>query len=274
MPDFSEYTDTLHADLTRLGWAAPERIRAAGTRRARTRLVLASSALAVVVVLASSAGVLLTGRHDRARPTVPPVASGSAVPSPSLAPSAAASPTVTSGTAIPQTAMLTSSGLLPPFVSVGEPFDQPEYPNPFQGCTTDGLPGPKQPVAALGTAFGSSDPTLTGLLGGESVLQYDPGAATQVMATIDHLARTSCSVFQVARRDLGGNESVLLTTTDHNAVGAQAIHGLALYYAIIRYGDYLVWVTVVDQSHKTGDAALAGTLAQRAGERLCREVAC
>jgi hypothetical protein len=93
------------------------------------------------------------------------------------------------------------------------------------------------------------------------------------MTAISQLMAGACAgPFQVLRRDLGGYESILITSSDPGTVGAQAIHGLAIYYAIERRGDYLAWVTLVDQSQKTGQASLAATLAIRAAQQMCTTI--
>src|SRR6185369_9908155 len=65
------------------------------------------------------------------------------------------------------------------------------------------------------------------------------------------------------RQSLFGGETVI----------PQAAHGVALYYAIIRQGDYLVWVTLIDQSHEAAPTDVASTLARRGSQRLCAVVA-
>ena len=49
---------------------------------------------------------------------------------------------------------------------------------------------------------------------------------------------------------------------------------MALYYAVERRGDYLVWVTLVDQARKTCQESIAGTLASHASQRACAAVTC
>jgi hypothetical protein len=51
-------------------------------------------------------------------------------------------------------------------------------------------------------------------------------------------------------------------------------HGVSLSYAIVRDGDYLVWVTVVDQSSPTPPSQLAAKLAGRGSQRLCAAIHC
>jgi len=113
------------------------------------------------------------------------------------------------------------------------------------------------------------------LSGGESVMRFRPGAAHQTMTAIGQLMAGACAgPFQVLRRDLGGDESLLITSSDPSAVVPQAAHGMALYYAVERRGDYLVWVTLVDQARKTGQENFVGTLASHAAQRTCAAVTC
>lgn len=279
MPDFNHLADQLRTDLSHTDWPDADLIRAAGNRRARTQRALTTTT--VVVVVAVVAVLLLT------HPTLPhhgniavgPAASQSQRPhTPTTPPPTPTTPTtpgqptrpVEQGT-IPPGALLTTADLTPTFTGLNSPYTQPYSPNPFLGCGPDGLPGTRPFTDVVGAGF-TGDGSLHG---GESILLFAPGAAHQTMTAISQLTAGTCAVpFQILRRDLGGDESLLITSSDPSTVTAQAAHGIALYYGIERRGDYLIWVTLIDQTHKTGQANLAATLTTHAAQQLCTTVMC
>src|SRR5439155_14749102 len=97
----------------------------------------------------------------------------------------------------------------------------------------------------------------------------------RAMVAIDTMVAGSCTAhYQVLPRTLGGDESLLLHSTDLSVVQVQAAHGREIYYAVVRKGDYLVWITLINASQTSGQTARATTLAHRALQRLCGAVAC
>lgn len=270
MPDFNDLADRLLTDMTRADWRDAELIRAAGNRRGRARLagtVAAVAVVAVVAVLLLANAALPRGGAPAASPSSAQAASPSVTPSPS---DPSAGP-VRQGT-ITSDALLNPADLEPVFAGPASPYAQPYSPNPFVGCGPDGLPGAQRFTDVMGAGFVGGGGTLSG---GESVMRFGPGAAHQTMTAVSQLVAGACAgPFQVLRRDLGGDESLLITSSDPSAVLPQAAHGRALYYAIERRGDYLVWVTLVDQARKTGQENFVGTLAIHAAQRMCAAVTC
>jgi hypothetical protein len=279
MPDFNDLADRLLTDMSTADWRDADLIRAAGNRRGRVELAVTAATIAVVAVVAVlllANSTLLPGGN----PGLGPAASRSGTPGPSVVANPTPSPAVTPSPAdgparrdtIPLGALLTPADLRPVFAGLGSPYAQPDFPNPFLGCGPDGLPGGQQFTGVVGAAFTGGGGSL---VGGESVIRFQPGGAHLTMTAISQLMAGACAgPFQVLRRDLGGDESILVTSSDGSAVGPEAIHGVALYYAIERRGDYLVWVTLVDEARKTGQAGLAATLAIGAAQRACAAVTC
>lgn len=235
------------------------------TRTQRRRAAIAAVAIAsVVLALAGcTAGTVTT-----AGPPTPtrdlPTASGTPTPSATQPTSTAQAPSIAA------TALLTVADLQPSFTREEPSFDGPWSPNPFLGCGPDGLPGNQQPLAAIGVGF-----TGGSVFGGESVMRYGSNGAHLTLAAINQLISGPCAGrYQIVGTSVGGNESVLAQSNDLETVIPQAAHGVALYYAIIRQGDYLVWVTLIDQSHEAAPTDVASTLARRGSQRLCAVVSC
>ncbi len=274
MPDFNDLGDRLRTDMSGLDWPAADQIRAAGNRRGRIQLAVGASAAVVVAAVILATGALLPRGNA---PSVSPAASQAVRPSAvvsSSQPSTEPSKVPSTVAAIPFDALLTMDDVRPYWDKAEGPFPQPYVPNPFEGCGPDtGLPGGDQPSSVVGNGFVKTSPDT--LLGGESVMQFQPGAAHRAMAAISDLIAGACGgQFQVVSTSLGGDESILVTSTDPGTVGALSARGVAIYYAIERRGDYLVWVTVVDEVNKTGAADVATTLTARAAQRLCGAVTC
>ena len=113
------------------------------------------------------------------------------------------------------------------------------------------------------------------LFGVDSVLRYASGGAHRTLAAVDALMAGSCAGrYQVIGRALGGDESLLLHSTDLSVVQPQAAHGREIYYAVVRKGDYLLWIALINPSQASGQVARATTLAHRALQRLCAAVTC
>jgi hypothetical protein len=281
MPDFNDLADRLLTDMSRADWREADLIRAAGNRRGRARLAMTTATVAVVAVVAVlllANATLPRGGSQGAGPapsqTVTPsrtvAQSPPVTPSPTVPPSRTAEPT-RQGT-IPPGALLTAADLRPTFSGLDSPFAQPYSANPFMACGPDGLPDGQQYTDAAGAQFSGGDGALRG---GEAILRFEPGAAHQTMTAISQLVAGACAgPFQVLRRDLGGDESILITSSDGSTVVPQAAHGMAIYFGFERRGDYLVWVTLVDEASKSGQADLAATLTIHAAQRACTAVTC
>jgi len=237
---------------------------------ARTHPKQASLAIAVASVVLALAGCT-AGTVTAAGPPTPtrdlPTASGTPTPSATQPTSTAQAPSIAA------TALLTIADLQPSFTRE-ESFDAPWSPNPFLGCGPDGLPGNQQPLAAIGVGFTGGD-VRQSLFGGESVMRFGTNGAHLTVAAINQLISGPCAGrYQIVGTSLGGAESVLVQSNDPETVIPQAAHGVALYYAIIRQGAYLVWVTLIDQSHEAAPTDVASTLARRGSQRLCAAVSC
>ena len=175
---------------------------------------------------------------------------------------------------MPPAVLLTAADVEPAFTGVDSPFNAPWAPNPFEGCGPDGLPGNQSPIAAIGTGFTHGDVPQP-VIGAESVIRYGANGAHLAVVAINQLISGSCAgKYKTLSTSLGGAESILVQSNDPETVGVQAAHGVALYYAIIRQGDYLVWVILIDQSHEAALTDEASTLARRGSQRLCAVVAC
>lgn len=265
MPDLDQLADALRADISRQSWPQALDIRAAGERRRRrTRLAVSGSTVVGVAAVAVSAVLLVPGGVPAAGPSGAASSVLSSAPSPSMPPSV-----VATGVPAPDATLLTADDVAPLFTGV-QPIGGPYAPNPFVGCGIDLLPGPDQPVAAAGTGFVGGV-----MVGGESVLRFEPGAAGRALSAIDAFA-SGCAGF--TRADLtsltGGDGGILLTSTAGGIVVPEAAHGVALAYTIVRYGDYLVWITLIVQTPGPAPTSLATTLAERAGHRFCAAMGC
>jgi hypothetical protein len=287
MPDFHVLSEQLRSDLSRVDWAPADDIRAAGTRRRRNQLLAVGAVSAAVVAMVASAALLLPNGRPTSAPVGGPNSSSitaTAYPSsppPTFDPSAIPTdfnptpgPTASPPAMLSSRLLLTSGDVAPSFGGVDEPFAGPAIPNPFIGCGSDGLPGP-QPVGAIGIGFTPPGSGNSIQLGGESVLQYGKtGDAQAVMNGIRQQMGGACAhAFVVDSPKLGG-EALLLYSTDGGVVGAQAAHGKAINYEVIRYGAYVVWVTIVDEYQIRDGLSVVQTLAQRAGTRLCAATTC
>jgi hypothetical protein len=228
---------------------------------------LASLVLALAGCSAGSVGTAVPPSPTGATTTNPPPADGSSTPGQSIG----STPALT----IPATALLTSADQQFPFTGVSQPSEGVSIPNPFNSCGPDGLPGNLQPLATiyLGFTYGGEIPQP--ILGSESVIRFGANGAHTTFAAAQQLVSGACAgKYQTLSTSLGGAESVLLRSTDGDTVGAQAAHGVALYFAIIRAGDYLLWVTLIDQSREGPLTDLATTLARRGLQRMCAAVPC
>jgi len=278
MPDFHVLSEQLRADLSRVDWAPADDIRAAGTRRRRNQMVTVGAVSAAVVAVVASVALLLPG----GRPTAAPVGGPPAMPTTSVSPTFDPSARPTdfnpapgpTGSALPSRVLLTAADVAPRFGGVDEPFAGPSMPNPFIGCGSDGLPGP-QPVGAIGLGFTPPGGANSIQLGGESVLRYGmTGDAEAVMNGIRQQVGGACAHAFVVDSPKLGDEALLLYSTDGGVVGAQAAHGKAISYEVVRYGAYVVWVTIVDEYQIRDGLSVVRTFAQRAGTRLCAAASC
>ncbi|WP_426502808.1 hypothetical protein ACPPVO_34910 [Dactylosporangium sp. McL0621] len=266
MPDFDQFAQHLHADVSRLDWPDPDRIRAVGSRRRRAQVAAMTLAVAVVV-----AGVLVLPRTGTRHAPAPAASLTPTATSPAPNPSTSAAPSL-GAAVIPPSALLSATDFGGGFTASGGVFAAPAVPNPFIGCGPDGLPGDDQPVAGMGAGAGQQQ---NGSQGSDSVLRFAGGGAHRAMVAIDALVAGSCAGhYQVVDRTLGGDESLLLHSTDLSVVQPQAAHGREIYYAVVRKGDYLVWIALINPSQASGQTARATTLAHRALQRLCAAVAC
>jgi hypothetical protein len=187
--------------------------------------------------------------------------------SPSAAPPT--SPASTGASAIPAGALLTV-GDVGAGSTMGDVFAEPYSPNPFAMCGIDGFPHASDLVAALGTGIRRASAYS---MVGDSVLAFRPGAAHEVMTGIEDLLTGVCrGHFTVVGRDLGGEESLLLRGEDAEPgnAGGRRIG----YHAIVRRGDRIAWVEVVDFATRVDFAAYARTLGSRAAQRMCAPATC
>lgn len=144
-------------------------------------------------------------------------------------------------------------------------YDQPAIPNPFLLCGVDGFPGSDPALAAKGTSMTGTSPYSTVA---ESVLAFRPGTARAAMTALDALLAGACrGHFTVVARDLGGDGSVLLRGEDAEpgVAGGRRIG----YLAIVRRGDRIAWVKIVDYANRPGFASYAHRIGVRAEQRLC-----
>jgi hypothetical protein len=285
MPDFHVLREQLHTDLSRVDWSPAPDVRAAGDRRRRNQTLAVTTVAAVVVAAIASVALLLPG----GRITSTPFGNSEAQPSSQLSfrsvlntpadPSATPTgytpppPGPTPGVmAVPPRALLTAEDLSPDFTGIDEPFVGEYSGNPFLGCGPDGLSA-EQPSSA--TAVGFRNTQTQPLLGGESVLQYGGNGSVDAMAQLRAVIAGPCAgVYHIIQRSLEGDDSLLLSTTDRNAVLPLAAHGNAVYYGIVERGSYLVWVTVIDQGHTANALDLTATLVVRAEDRVCATMLC
>lgn len=244
-------------------------------RNSRGRWVAATVA-AAVVSLAGCGRAGVAGGLDRAGPTpsAEATAAGASAPSPRPTSPSAAPTSPPTGAAvtplpIPVAALLTPADV-GPGSQMGDVFDVPYAPNPFSNCNIDGYPHNADLVAALGTAISGPRPYSTV---GDSVLAFRQGAAHAVMTGISDLLTGDCGGhFTAVGQDLGGDESILLRGEDAQPgnAGAQRI----AYYAVIRRGDRVAWLVIVDYASRADFAAYARTLAARAAQRMCAPIRC
>lgn len=271
MPELDDLIDRLHADTARVRWDDAAMVRARADRRSRRHRVAATVAAAAVLLAGTGLIVVL----DRAGRTTGPIATAPSAPAPTLSP-ATPSPAPTTGrasataSAIPASALLTPADVDPGSRMTGDVFDAPYAPNPFAACGVDGYPHDSDLVAALGV--GMSGPGAYSTVG-DSVLAFRVGTAHAVMTGIGDLLAGACRGHVTAvGHDLGGDESVLLRGEDAEPgnAGARRI----AYHAIVRRGDRIAWVTVVDYASRADFAAYARTLSARAAQRMCAPTTC
>jgi hypothetical protein len=272
MPDLDDLIDALRAETAHARWDDAAVVRARADRRSRRRQVAATVA-AAAILLGGTGLVFAVGRTGR---SAPPAVTASDISTPTPEPatptptpttpqaSAAASP------AIPAAALLTPTDAGPGYVIVG-PVATRYTPNPFQAsCGVDGYPHDSDQTAVL--AIGMSKPGATSIIG-DFVLAFRPGTAHAVMTGINDLLTGTCrGHFTPVGHDLGGDESVLLRGDDaqQGNAGGRRIN----YYAIIRHGDLIAWVNVVDYANRADLAAYARTLGTRAAQRMCAPIRC
>jgi hypothetical protein len=249
MPDFDQLAH--NAKVSAVDCPESARMRATGRR---WRALAAATVLAV-------AGVLLLPRAPAAT---------SPAPSQRLASDTPSQVTET----ISPSALLPASDFGSGFSPSGKGSAGLALPNPFLGCGPDGLPGGYLPVVSLGmSTYRGQAPN--GSQGSETVLRFASGDAHRAMVAIDALVAGSCvGHYQVVGRALGGDESLLLYSADQSVVAAEYIHGKEMYYAIVRKGNYLMWIALTNSSQANEQAAHATTLAQRTLQSLCSTVVC
>jgi hypothetical protein len=244
----------------------------------------AHSVAAVACVLA--AALTLAGCVSHRRPVmtaaVPPVVASEgrqhAVHASSPPPSLSVPPTAASGgsrvATIPAATLLVAADFGRTFRQVGGPYPVSAMPNPFLGCGLDGLPGNDNLIASVGAGFVEGVDGI-GAVADESVLRFSTGGAHQTMTAINALLNGECAArFQVVSRRLGGDESVLLRSSDLSVALSQYAHGTILYYAIVRHGDYLAWITLADEFVRTDRTNLAIAAAHESETRLCATIGC
>jgi hypothetical protein len=271
MPELDELIDRLRADTADARWDDPATIRMRADRRDRRRRVAA--AVAAVTVLLAGAG-LVVALHRTWRPSgvvaTRPASPTSAAVTPSATPSTTSvTPSTPPAGLIPTGALLTATDVASG-ATAGDVFDQPYAPNPFVNCGMDGYPHDFDQIAALGTSVNGSGRYATV---GESVLAFRPGTAHAVLAGIEDLLARACrGHFTAIAHDLGGDESILLRGEDPEPgnAGSRQI----AYHAIVRRGDRIAWVTVIDYATRANFAGYARTLASRAAQRMCAPSAC
>jgi hypothetical protein len=170
-------------------------------------------------------------------------------------------------------ALLTVGDLRPAFTGVEEPFSVPYAPNPFLGCGIDGMLGGQSATAVVATGFTNDKPDA--LLGGESIMRFHAGGAHRTVTAIKQLIANNCGGrYSLLSTTLGGDESLLLESTDVGTVLPQFAHGVALYYAIVRNGDYLIWLALASSVREAVPTDLPRSLARRGSRRLCLAVTC
>jgi hypothetical protein len=271
MPELDDLIDALRADTAQARWDDAAVLRARADRRSRRRQIAATVA-AAAILLGGTGLVFAVGRTGR--PAPPAVtASGTSTPTPEpttpkptpTTPQASA----TASVVILAAALLTPADAGPGYVTLSQ-FDVPYAPNPFVNCGGDGYPHDSDLVAARGT--GMSKPGAYSTVGA-SVLAFRPGTAHAVMAGINDLLTGAChGHFTLVGHDLGGDESMLIRGEDAepgNAGGRRIA-----YYAIVRRGDLIAWVNVVDYANRADLAAYARTLGTRAAQRMCASIRC
>lgn len=250
MPELDDLIEALRADTARARWTDATALRTGADRRRRRRRVVTVAAVVVVVLALAGLGGLIE-RAGRAAPSAPP----------------AASPTASADVA--PGALLTPADLGSGYVTTNR-FNAPYAPNPFVNCGRDGYPYDSDVVSARGTGMAKPG-AYSGV--GESVLAFRPGTAHLAMAGIGELLTGPCrGHFTLVGRDLAGDESMLIRDEDAQPgnAGARRI----AYHAIIRSGDHIAWVTVVDYASRADLAAYARSVGIRAAQRMCTHLTC
>lgn len=277
MPELDDLFDSLRADTDRARWTDAATVRAQGDRRIRWQWAAAVVVLGLLVG-ALGVGIAYARAGHPSGPVLPagpspnrsagvPVPSGVPVP-PRPAP-ASVPPGAVSGPPI-TAAMLLTQADIGPVGGPGSPrppevFSQLYAPNPFHYCGMDGYPGNDQVAAALGTSLNGTGSYSTV---GDSVLSFAPGGARATMAGVRALLTGACrGHVTLMATDVGGDESLLLRGED-SETGAAGGRRIA-YQVIVRRGDRVAWVTIVDFANRADFAGYARTLGTQAAGRLC-----
>jgi hypothetical protein len=121
---------------------------------------------------------------------------------------------------------------------------------------------------------------LTETAGIELVQRFQPGGAHTALADLDRTVAGCGGQYKVIARDLGGQESLLIQA-DQRAIIGEYSHGHVMYNAIVRTGDSLVWVQIVQNQQRPGHGYTQPQLIQwirsvirHADEKACTATAC
>jgi hypothetical protein len=155
-----------------------------------------------------------------------------------------------------------------PFTSSREFGRAPYIPTPFQQCGVEyGFPG-GLPIASVVAVGFHNQNQLSPTLAGESIVRYHSNGALRTMNAV-RTVLVKCPYAHRLATDVSGNDALLSYTTH-----AQPTIGTnGLYQAVIRQGDFLIWL---DLSARTENAqpAMLHSLIQLADMRACKVLTC
>lgn len=265
MPELSEMVQDLYAEAGRATWAEPAELRSRGDRRTRYRLVATTVAAAVAVAVAG-AGLVALQRYSH--PATPPAGPTPTVTRPTPTVPRSTEPATVDGQ--PHAALLTPKQVGPGYVPNGS-IDGMYSPNPFANCMIDGFPHSADVTDAYADSMA---PPNTGFRFDQTVLTFRAGTAHAALAGVADLPAGACrGHVTLVERGSGGHEYVVLHDLDAQP-GAAGPTRRTRYLALVRAGDHVAWVDMVDRADRTGLGTRTRDLARLLADQMCTGTAC
>jgi hypothetical protein len=269
MPELSELTRALHEVAGRADWEPAGTLRGRADRR--TRRARAAAVLATVVALALAGAGVAAVAHGRVPASTPPAGPTRVPvgppPGPTLqpTPSPGSSPGSSTVSAPPRAVsahLLTPKEVGPGYSLIGT-GDGVFSPNPFATCGVDGFPHDADVVAASYSGMAGRE---TGTRFDQSVLALRPGVAPRLVSAVAALPAGVCRGHLVVVAQGAGD--VVLRDLDAQPGAAGPVRRTR-WIALVRAGDRVAWVELVDRADRTGLDTRTLALARLLAGRMC-----